>query len=104
MPVYEYEHLGKECARGKRFEITQSMHSDKLTTCPDCGRKVKRLISLFAINTPTGDSDLKSHGFTKLVRKDNGVYENVTATGSESRIWDARKPETMPHLSKKIGD
>ena len=104
MPVYEYEHTGEACAKGLRFEVSRSMNDAKLTHCPECGGEVRRAISLFAVNTPTGDTDLKSKGFTKLVRRDNGVYENVTATGSESRIWDSRKPETMPHLHKKIRD
>lgn len=104
MPVYEYEHNDDGCARGKCFEITQSITSDKLETCPDCGRKVRRLISLVSINTPKGNSDLKGMGFTKLVKRDKGIYENVTATGKESRYWDASKPETMPDLKSKISD
>jgi hypothetical protein len=43
-------------------------------------------------------------GFTKLVKRDNGIYENVTATGKESRYWDASKPETKPDLKSKISD
>ena len=104
MPVYEYEHVGDGCSLGKRFEITQYIYSEKLTKCQECGQEIRRVISLVAINTPKTDSDLKSSGFTKLVRRDKGVYENVTATGNESRIWDASKPETMPHLHKKIRD
>jgi len=104
MPVYEYEHSDAGCERGKRFEITQSIASAKLTVCPDCGGPIKRLISLVAISTPKTASDLKNLGFTKLVKKDTGVYENVTATGKESRIWDASKPETMPDLKSKISD
>jgi putative FmdB family regulatory protein len=104
MPVYEYEHRDQGCELGKRFERTQSITSDKLTHCPECGREVKRLISLVSISTPKTASDLKNLGFTKLVRKDTGVYENVTATGKESRIWDAGKPETMPDLKSKIRD
>jgi len=104
VPIYEYEHRGAGCAQGKIFEITQSIVSDKLTNCPHCGAEVRRLISTVAISTPKTNSDLKNLGFTKLVRKDSGVYENVTATGNESRIWEAGKPATMPHLKSKIGD
>lgn len=104
MPIYEYEHLGDGCPLGKIFEQKQSISADKLTLCPDCGRPVKRIISLFSVNTPKTNTDLKSHGFTKLVRRDNGIYENVTATGKESKIWDSRKPETMPDLKSKIRD
>ena len=43
-------------------------------------------------------------GFTKLVKRDDGIYENVTATGKESKYWDAAKPETRPDLKSKISD
>lgn len=104
MAIYEYEHIGEGCARGKRFDFVQSISSEKLKKCPDCGQEVNRLISLVAINRPKTNTDLKNMGFTKLVRRDNGIYENVTATGKESRIWDASKPETMPDLKSKISD
>lgn len=104
MPVYEYEHQGEACELGAQFEWVQSIKSDALTACPKCGGAVKRLISLPFISTPAGDSKLKEMGFTKLVRRDSGVYENVTATGKESRYMEAGKPETMPHLEKKISD
>jgi putative FmdB family regulatory protein len=104
MPIYEYEHLGEGCEQGKCFEIRQSIYSDKFSHCPYCGGKVKRLISLVSVNTPKGNSDLKNLGFTKLVKRDDGIYENVTATNKESRIWDASKPETKPDLKSKISD
>ena len=104
MPVYEYEHLGKGCKLGKKFELTQSIYSAKFKTCPECGKKVKKLVSVVGISTPKTNSDLKNMGFTKLVRRDDGVYENVTATGKESKVWDSRKPETMPDIKSKVGD
>ncbi len=104
MPVYEYEHKDDGCALGKKFELTQSIYSAKFKICPECGTPVKRLISLVGISTPKGNSELKNLGFTKLVKRDTGIYENVTATGNESKIWDARKPETMPNLKGKISD
>ncbi|MCK5323264.1 MAG: zinc ribbon domain-containing protein [Desulfobulbaceae bacterium] len=104
MPVYEYEHVDKPCSLGVKFEYTQSMSSDKLTECPNCGGKIKRIISLVAVSAHKGNADLKNMGFTKLVRRDKGIYENVTATGNESRIWDASKPETMPDIRSKIED
>ncbi len=104
MPVYDYEHLEKSCDIGRCFEFVQSMASDKLTQCPVCGEPVRRMVSRVNISTPKGNSDLKNMGFTKLVRRDNGVYENVTATGNESKIFDARKPETAPDLARKIRD
>lgn len=104
MPVYEYEHQGEACALGAQFEWVQSIKDDALAVCPKCGGAVKKLISMPYISTPTGNSKLKEMGFTKLVRRDSGVYENVTATGKESRYMESGKPETMPHLDKKISD
>jgi hypothetical protein len=51
-----------------------------------------------------GNSALKEKGFTKLVRRDQGVYENVTASGDEARYMIAGDASTVPHLNKKIGD
>ncbi len=104
MPVYEYEHAGEACELGAAFEWVHSIKDSALTQCPRCGGAVRRLISRVYVSTPAGDSKLKELGFTKLVRRDQGVYENVTATGNESRIMEAGRPETMPHLHKKISD
>ena len=45
MPIYEYQCEG--CA--DRFEVKQSMKDPPLTTCPQCGKRVQRLISSPAI-------------------------------------------------------
>ena len=56
------------------------------------------------ISIPIANSTLKNVGFTKLVRRDDGVFENVTANDGESRYVRHDDPSTMPHLRKKIGD
>ena len=66
--------------------------------------EVHKLIAAPEVSTPTGNSRLKELGFTKLVRKDKGVYENVTATGGEKKIVSADDPSSMPHIKKKIRD
>jgi len=104
MPVYEYEHTKKPCPQGKVFEVTQSIKEDPLTHCPICGGSVKRCLSLINISTPKSNSELRDRGFTKLVRRDDGVYENVTRREGESRYMERGKPETMPDLSKIIKD
>lgn len=50
---------------------------------------VNRLIRAPGVIVPTGDSDYKSMGFKKLVKRDKGVYENATAKGNEKRIVEA---------------
>lgn len=104
MPVYEYEHLNQGCRAGSRFEYVQPITEKPLAACPRCGEPVKRLISLPNINVPQSNADLKNMGFSKLVRRDDGVYENVTALDHESRYMESGKPETMPDLSKRISD
>lgn len=70
----------------------------------DFDAPIRKRMSPPAISIPLANSHLKNEGFTKLVKRDKGVYENVTATGDEARYMVAGKPETMPHLHKKIGD
>ncbi len=55
-------------------------------------------------NTPAGNSALKNLGFTKLEKRIDGTYENVTRTGTEKRFLDPKDPSSLPHLHKKISD
>ena len=61
---------------------------------------VERIIT----TAPMGNSGLKNLGFTKLVKRDDGVYENATRTGTESKFMKAGDPSSMPHLNKKISN
>ena len=71
----------------------------------DAKAAVRRVItSAPMMNTPTGNAQLKNVGFTKLEKRYDGTYENVTRTGSEKRFIDPKDPSTMPHLNKKISD
>jgi len=104
MPIYEFEHIGKPCLAGKQFDCWQSMDEKPLSLCPECGGAVKKLISLVSVNTPKTNSEIRDAGFTKLVRRDDGVYENVTARKGESKLMERGKPETMPNIKKIISD
>lgn len=88
MPTYEYEHSAKACSLGKVFELEHPITQDALKKCPQCGRAVKRLVSGALISITRSNSELKGMGFTKLVRRDKGVYENVTASGKKDKIMD----------------
>jgi putative FmdB family regulatory protein len=104
MPIYEYEHLEEPCSQGRVFDIKQSINDKSLTKCPHCAGPVRKLISRINISTPKTNSELRDLGFTKLVKRDNGVYENVTARDGDSRIVLRDKPETLPNLKKTIKD
>ncbi len=104
MPVYEYEHLNNPCHLGKVFDFSQSINDRQLTRCPSCSGAVQKLISRTNISCPKTNGELRDLGFTKLVKRDDGVYENVTARGGDSRYMVKGKPETIPDLSKTISD
>mgnify|MGYP006287469437 CR=1 FL=1 len=112
MPIYEYF-----CeANNTAVEVDHSIKLDIKTwgqLCETAGidpgdtsaeAPVKRLLFTPGIATPKTNSELKDLGFTKLVKRDDGVYENVTRSGDESRYMERDKPETMPHVHKKVGD
>jgi putative FmdB family regulatory protein len=104
MPIYEYEHTEKPCSLGKVFEVEQSVRERELKQCPNCHAPVRKIVSRFYVSAPKGDTELRDKGFTKLVRRDDGVYENVTARDGESRYVRQDKPETLPNLKKIIRD
>lgn len=112
MPIYKYY-----CAaNGTAAEVHHGMREDLRTWGELCARlgqplgdtpaeaSVERILYAPALHTPTGDSALKSQGFTKLVRREQGVYENVTATGDEKRYVRADDPSSMPDFKRKVGD
>jgi hypothetical protein len=56
------------------------------------------------ISVPKFNSELKNVGFTKLVKRDQGVYENVTALDGEKRYMKAGDKDSVPHIKKKVSD
>ena len=87
MPIYEYRAAQGEagcahCANG--FEIKQSIADPKLTKCPECGGRIVRPICAVGLNTKVpstrttlSDSNLKKHGFTKLINEGDGKLRKV---------------------------
>ena len=56
------------------------------------------------VAVPVFNSELKNVGFTKLVKRDHGVYENVTAVDGEKRYMKAGDKDSVPHIKKKVQD
>lgn len=104
MPIYEYEHFKGACKLGKVFDFKQALSDDSLKVCPHCKEPVQKIISQINISCPKTNSELRDLGFTKLVKRDDGVYENVTTRDGDSRYMQRGKPETIPDLSKTITD
>ena len=104
MPIYEYEHVDTSCSLGKVFDFKQSIKDKPLAKCPQCAGAVNKIISRINISCPKTNSELRDLGFTKVVKRDDGVYENVTARDKDSRYMVKGKPETVPDLSKTISE
>lgn len=106
-PVYSYSHLEDPaggCPAGPEFEWEQVARDLPLTTCPHCGAKVERGLTAATIRPRKFNCELKDLGFTKLVRVDDGLFENVTRRPGEEKYIDRRRPETFPDLSKTVKD
>ena len=75
--MYEYEHIDDPPAGCERvFEFMQSMRDAPLRTCATCGHPVHRIISRANGFVPKLSAGrLRDLGFTRLVRRDRGVYE-----------------------------
>lgn len=113
MPVYDYY-----CEKnGRTTEVNHPMSVTLATWGEVCYvaqiplgdtdplAPVKRVIkSAPGMSVSIFNSELKNAGFTKLVKRDNGVYENVTALDEEKRYMKRDDPESVPHLNKKVGD
>lgn len=76
MPVYDYEHsdeTGPDCKT--QFELAHPM-SQTVEDCPKCGHPVRKIVSRFSHHKNVlSTSNIKEKGFTRLRRKDKGVYE-----------------------------
>jgi len=108
-PVYSYKHGETpgppgRCPLGDEFEWTQPAADWPLNRCPHCGVPVERLMAAAAIRPRKFNCELKDMGFTKLVRVDDGIFENLTRRPGEDKYVDRRRPETFPNLKKTIND
>lgn len=112
MPLYDYYCEANGCTvqvkHGIDVELTtwgEVCYAAQVTMGDtDFLAPVRKVLSPPAISIPTSNSDLRSKGFTKLVKRDDGVYENVTRSGDEARYMRAGQADTLPHLHKKVGD
>jgi hypothetical protein len=112
MPTYDYY-----CPHnGARVEVIHGMNEQIATwaelctaggiapgeTPPDA--PVRKLISAPGLAFPKTNTELKNLGFTKLVKREKGVYENVTAGEGEARYMKSDDPNSMPKFTGKISD
>ncbi len=96
MPVYVYEVIPADGSAGERFEVVQSMKDAPLSTHPETGQPVRRVILspyLSSKHTPGKAKDrldnknLEKAGFTK--------YERDKLTGTYHRVAGKEGPDSF---------
>ena len=94
MPTYEY--LCRVCSH--RFETWQKMTDDPLTTCPECGGTIRRVLF------PAGIV-FKGSGFYKTDHNGSGsvVNENGNANKSE-KTESSKESETKTASESKSNE
>lgn len=89
MPLYEYVVIQEDGTHGEVFEVLQRIGEPALTTHPETGRPVERLISAASVPRPAGgpikgdisNRSLEKLGFTKYQKTSTGKYEKVLGDG-----------------------
>ena len=87
MPTYEY--LCKTC--GHRFETWQKMTDEPLTTCPNCGAEIRRVLF------PAGVV-FKGSGFYKTDHRDSASTA-ASAKDAPAATSESAKPDTAKTAS-----
>lgn len=110
MPYYDY--ICK--ANGRKVEVSHPMSEDVSTwgqVCELAGMElgdtpadapVTREMPLAGLSMPKGNAKLKELGFTKLVKRDEGVYENVTRLDGEARYMKRGDESTLPDIKRRV--
>ena len=93
MPLYVYEIIQDDGSPGDRFEVFQKMSDDALTTHPETGVPIKRVVtsaniagnwSDSATNQKLSTKNLDRLGFTKYERAGDGHYEKKAGQGPDA--------------------
>lgn len=109
MPIYVYEFVDEQGAGGETFEIVQRISDPPLTTHPETGEPVRRVIqppfiggswSDHAMHKSSRDNKkLDRLGFTKYVKAGDGIYEKQAGPGP--RVISKDQPITARDLKNK---
>lgn len=99
MPTYLYEVITEDGSAGEQFEIIQSIKEPALTSHPETGEPVERIMQPFFVGGTWSDSAMSKSskdekkldrlGFTKYVKAGDGVYEKRTGKGPKLITRDA---------------
>ncbi|MCW5946967.1 MAG: zinc ribbon domain-containing protein [Fimbriimonadales bacterium] len=95
MPIYEYRHLDKAPSGcEEEFEAMQGINDKPLESCPICGGKIKRIVSLPMGHIESGklsDHRIAKSGLSKYVRSGDGKYELAAGPDDAPKTIDKDK-------------
>ncbi len=88
MPIYEYFPLTGECCDFCRtgFDQIQKIKDESLQHCPQCGAKIRRVVSAPSLPKPgpsLDPSNLERHGFTQYKKSAKGEYHKTAGAGPD---------------------
>lgn len=95
MPTYVYETIEADGRDGPVFEVVQSMKEPPLTTHPETGRPVRRMVCAPNLVLRHGslqekqvlsDENIKNKGFTKYEKSDTGHYVRTAGEQGPSEL------------------
>ena len=99
MPTYEY--LCQTCSH--RFETWQKMTADPLTTCPECGSSIRRVVYPAGVVFKGSGFYKTDHGSNSAVASETSSDSKKSAVTSETSS-DGKKAESAgqePHDSSR---
>ena len=97
MPTYDYAVILPDGTLGEPFEVFQSIKDEPLTTHPETGEPVKRLVSAPGLalthsesneKTRLSDKNLARLGFTKYQKSGDGTWDKTAGKGPDSITRD----------------
>src|SRR4051794_17104844 len=92
MPLYVYAVVEADGSQGEVFEVLQGLSEPALTTHPQTGQPVQRLLTTphaprkgadANIRATLSDDNLARHGFTKYQNAGGGHYEKTAGAGPD---------------------
>ncbi len=92
MPVYVYQVIEEDGGEGEVFEVQQRMSEPPLTTHPETGKRVVRVIQPPMVGGRHSEASVKKNlspdrlgklGFTRYQRAGGGFYEKTSGSGPD---------------------
>ena len=98
MPIYEYE-----CGKCGVIEVMQKIKDTPLKKCPDCGCKVKKLVSQSSFHLKGSGwyaTDYGSKSRPSAKKSEPAETKSTESKPTESKATDSKTSDSKPASSK----